>query len=433
MGRRPNNTSSIYYGSDGYWHGRVTVGIKDDGKPDRRHVRAKGENGEAEVIRKVRKLERERDTGKVRRAGERWTVETWLTHWIENIAIPPAVSQYTHSGYRTDVHRHLIPGIGAHRVERLRPEHLEQLYAKLLRADGETGGLNPGGVHHVHRTIRAALNVALRRGLFVGTNPATLAKIASPDEIEVDPYEVEEIQRLLDIASKRRNSARWAFALALGLRQGEALGLKWAHVDLDTKVLRVRRSRLRPRYDHGCGGTCGKKAGYCPERKQVNADTKDTKSKAGRRDIGLPDQLVSLLREHQAEQHVERSRAGQLWHEEGWVFAKPNGQALSPNADYHEWKDLLKAAGVRDARLHDARHTAATVLLLLGVPERAVMDIMGWSSTSMAARYQHVTARIRQAIAGQVDGLLWGTPKRMVAPRRRPHRTPSNGSKGDRK
>nr|WP_275264655.1 tyrosine-type recombinase/integrase [Jiangella asiatica] len=78
-----------------------------------------------------------------------------------------------------------------------------------------------------------------------------------------------------------------------------------------------------------------------------------------------------------------------------------------PGTDHHEWKRLLKAAGVRDGRLHDARHTASTVLLILGVPERTVMSIMGWSSTAMAARYQHVTDPMRRAVADQVDGLLW--------------------------
>ena len=89
----------------------------------------------------------------------------------------------------------------------------------------------------------------------------------------------------------------------------------------------------------------------------------------------------------------------------------PTGQPLNPNSDYHRWKALLKSAGVRDARLHDARHTAATVLLVLGVPERTVMGIMGWSSTSMAARYQHVTDPVRHAVAAQVGGLLWAHPE----------------------
>ena len=80
---------------------------------------------------------------------------------------------------------------------------------------------------------------------------------------------------------------------------------------------------------------------------------------------------------------------------------------MNPNSDYHRWKALLKHAEVRDARLHDARHTAATVLPVLGVPERTVIGIMGWSSTAMAARYQHVTGPIRRIAADQVGGLLW--------------------------
>ena len=107
MGRKPNGASSIYEGGDGYWHGRVTVGVKDNGKPDRRHVQAKTE---AEVIRKVRALERERDNGTVRKAGQRWTVEKWLNHWVENIA-GPVVRTNTLDGYRVAVRRHLIPGV----------------------------------------------------------------------------------------------------------------------------------------------------------------------------------------------------------------------------------------------------------------------------------------------------------------------------------
>ena len=96
-----------------------------------------------------------------------------------------------------------------------------------------------------------------------------------------------------------------------------------------------------------------------------------------------------------------------MWRDCGYVFTSPTGEPLIPSSDYHRWKSLLRAAGVRDARLHDARHTAATALLVLGVPERTVMGIMGWSSTSMAARYQHVTDPIRRTVADQVGGLLW--------------------------
>jgi integrase len=83
------------------------------------------------------------------------------------------------------------------------------------------------------------------------------------------------------------------------------------------------------------------------------------------------------------------------------------GAALNTVTDYREWKALLKAAGLREARLHDARHTGATVLLILGQPERTVMSLMGWSTTNMATHYQHVTDEIRVEVANQIDGLIW--------------------------
>lgn len=395
--RQPNGRSSIYLGKDGKWHGRVTVGIRDDGRPDRRHVERKTR---AEVTAAVRELEKQRDGGSVRKAGRAWTVEGWLTHWVETIA-PLAVNENTMVGYGVAVRKHLIPALGAHRLDKLRPEHIERFYGR-MQADGRRAGT----IHQIHRTFRTALNEAVRRG-HLTRNPVQLAKAPRISEEEIEPYTVEEVKRLLRAADGRRNSARWAVALALGLRQGEALGLKWADVDMERGVLMVRRSRRRPRYAHGCGGTCGRKAGYCPQRRRTNPETADTKSRAGRRTVGLPAQLVDLLRVHRAKQDVERAAAGERWVDEGWLFATPDGRGTSPRTDYDDWKELLADAKVRDGRLHDARHTAATVLLILGVSERAVMGLMGWSTTAMAARYQHMVDTVRVDVARQVDGLIW--------------------------
>jgi integrase len=400
MGRNSNGESSIYKGADGFWHGRVTVGVKDNGKPDRRHRSGKTRT---EVVAKVRKLEKLRDQGNMPKAGQRYRVETWLTYWVENIAAPPNVSENTHSGYEVDVRVHLIPGIGAHWLDKLAPEHLEKLYVKMLRDDKAAGT-----AHHVHRTIRNALNEARRRG-HIPQNPALLAKAPRLADDETEPYTVAEVRRLLVLVAGRRNGPRWVVALALGLRQGETLGLKWEHVDLDTGLMRIRRNRLRPKYEHGCGGTCRRKAGYCPGRKQTRADTGPTKSRAGRRVVGLPEPLIVLLRVHRDSQEAERKTARQLWHDEGWVFAKPDGRPLNPNTDYHEWKALIEEAGLPERRLHDARHTAATVLAILAVPTPTAMAIMGWSSAEMAARYQHILDSIRKGVADQVGGLLWPT------------------------
>ncbi|MBY8345214.1 site-specific integrase [Streptomyces spinosirectus] len=395
--RQPNGRSSIYLGKDGKWHGRVTVGVCDDGKPDRRHVERKTR---AEVTAAVRELEKQRDAKTLAKPGKPWTVKTWLTHWVETIA-PLAVNENTMVGYGVAVRKHLIPALGAHRLDKLRPEHIERFYGQMQAA-----GRKPGTIHQIHRTFRTALNEAVRRG-HLGRNPVQLAKAPRLREEEVEPYTVDEVQRLLRAADDRRNSARWAVALALGLRQGEALGLKWADVDLERGVLMVRRSRRRPQYAHGCGDTCGRKAGYCPQRQRTNPETADTKSRAGRRAVGLPAQLVDLLRVHRVKQDAERTAAGDSWSDEGWLFATPTGRGTSPRTDYDDWKELLDHAKVRDGRLHDARHTAATVLLILGVSERAVMGLMGWSTTAMAARYQHMVDTVRNEVAERVDGLIW--------------------------
>ena len=401
--RQPNGASSIYLGKDGNWHGYVTVGVKDNGKPDRRHVKRKTR---PETTKAVRELEKERDAGNVRKAGQIWTVESWLVHWVENIAALH-VSENTIDGYRVAVYHHLIPGLGAHRLPKLESEHLERFYKKM-----QDNGSAAGTAHQVHRTVRAALNEAKRRR-HLTENPATIAKAPRLEEEEVVPYTVEEVQLLLEVANRQRNAARWVIALALGLRQGEVLGLKWADVDFQLGVLVVHRGRLRPRYQHGCGDRCGRKPGYCPQKVNIRRETKETKSRAGRRPIGVPDELMKLLAQHRDEQDRERRLARDLWVEKGYVFTSPTGEPLNPNTDHHKWKQLLEAAGLRDGRLHDARHTAGTILLILGVPDTVVDAIMGWEpgqSARMRRRYQHLTDRVLRDTADKVGGLLWANP-----------------------
>lgn len=424
--RAPNGTSSIYLGKDGKWHGRVTMGVRDDGTPDRRHVER---DSEADVIKRVRELEKERDSGNVRKAGPVWTLEKWLRHWVEEIAAPSL--KYTSGrAYRTAVYLHLIPGLGAHRLDRIQPEHFERFYRKMLAS-----GAKPGTAHQVHRTAVTALNEAVRRG-HLGRNPASLARPPRVEEHEIRPFEIEEVQKLIETALLRRNGLRFVIALALGIRQGEALGLKWERLDRKAKTLRFPKQLQRHVWQHGCANPheCGKRwhkltpcppgcrhkkcppvcapdcvrhGQYCPQRRDGGLVEVDVKSRAGKRGIALPETLYALIEKHEAWQQAEREYAGTEWHEGGWMFTGPTGLPIDPRRDMEDWKELLSAAGLRDARLHDARHTAATVLLILEVPGRVVMDIMGWSEQDMLLRYQHVTEQIRRNVADRVEGLLW--------------------------
>ncbi|MEU6054162.1 site-specific integrase [Streptomyces xanthochromogenes] len=403
--RRANGETAIYFGKDGRWHARVPMGYRNNGEPYRRHITRASEDLLKE---EVKRLEKQRDQGTAQQPGKLWTVEKWLWHWVENIA-KEVVSENTYDGYEVAVRVHLVPGIGKHRIDRLEPEHLESLYRRM-----KAKGSKPATAHQAHRTARTALGEAVRRG-HAAKNAAALAKPPRVEEAEeeIEPYSVEEVQSLLIEVNKRRNSARWMLALALGLRQGETLGLRWTDVDLDHEYLKLRRNRLRPKYAHGCkeSDPCGRKAGYCPMREQVRRETKNTKSRAGRRAVPLPGPLVRMLRAHKEVQARERKAAGDQWTESEYVFTKPLGGPLSPNTDYHDWKKLIGDAGVRDARLHDARHTAATVLMLLGVPDRVIDQIMGWepgTSARMRARYLHVPDAMLKDVAQKIAEAIWG-------------------------
>jgi integrase len=377
QGRDANLRSSIYQGSDGRWHGRVTMGVRDDGTPDQRHVASKDKT---KVAARVRQRERQREGSSIIRPGRAWTVGQWLIHWLENIA-RPSLRYKPYIGYRTAVNKQLIPGLGAHRIDRIQPEHFEKLNARMMAS-----GLRPGTAHQVHRTARAAFGEAVKRG-YLPRNPVALAKPPRVEDAEVDPFEADEVSRILAFALTRRNGVRFVIALALGLRQGEALGLKWSRLHDPTRTLDIMRAVQRQTWQHGCADphACGSRyhkpmpcpkdckrhqracpppcphdctghARQCPQRHGGGLVEVDVKSRAGRRGIALPDQLHALIERHRHVQAREREHAGTEWHEGGWMFAQPNGKPLDPRRDLAEWKTLLCDAGVREARLHDARH-----------------------------------------------------------------------------
>jgi integrase len=403
--RAPNGESSIYYSdSDKLWHAWVTVGVKDDGSLDRRHRKGKDEKA---LRRRVNELVQARGAGHVAKTGSSLvTTEQWLKHWVENVAALK-VRPSTLAGYRVAVFHHLIPNTGKHRLEKIEPEHFEALYRKLLQA-----GSKPATVHQVHRTARTAFGVAYQRRL-IPRNPVALATPPTVDEIEIDPYTLEEVERILMTALKRRNGFRWVLALIFGFRQGEALGFQWSDFRIDdehagNETIYVRRNRLRPTYSHGCSDPCGKKwPGLCPQRVELLPKTGPVKSKAAERPFPVPRPIVFLARVHREAQRRERLAAGPLWIDEGWVIATETGDAVNPRTDWDDWKKLLKAAGVRDARLHDARHTAATLALLAGVLDRTAQVLFGWATAKNGERYRHVTRAVQRDAADRLEALVW--------------------------
>lgn len=193
---------------------------------------------------------------------------------------------------------------------------------------------------------------------------------------------------MLSAAQGRRNGVRWAVALGIGLRQSEALALRWSDLDFDAGTLTVNRTVHR---------VTGQGLVFA-----------EPKSERSRRRIALPRPLVDLLRVHRTEQLAERLRAGNRWEDGDLVFAQQNGRPLDKHSDWEAWRALLADADVRTVRLHDARHSAATTLLALGVPVRVVADLLGHSQTRVTQdTYQHVLPALAQDAADRMGAALW--------------------------
>ncbi|MGH3499775.1 MAG: site-specific integrase, partial [Nocardioidaceae bacterium] len=187
--RKPNRRSSIYYSeTDGYWHGWVYMGVKDDGSPDRRHRKAKTETV---VTAKVQKLEDERSAGTVAKVGERLTVEAWMQTWLTQIA-PRRVARSTlTSTYEPKVRRWIIPRLGRHYLDRLEPHHLDTFYMWLAEQD-----LKPNTILQIHRILARALKVAYQREK-IKRNVTALVEAPTGEYTEIEPFALDDAQAIL--------------------------------------------------------------------------------------------------------------------------------------------------------------------------------------------------------------------------------------------
>ncbi|MFI6458275.1 tyrosine-type recombinase/integrase [Streptosporangium amethystogenes] len=252
-------------------------------------------------------------------------------------------------------------------------------------------------------------------------------------------------------AGTRRNGARWSVALALGIRQGEALGLRWQYVDLDTGVIRAWFQIQRAEWQHGCadphkcgekwhrwpckkkcsdhghnpgckedckkqGHTCFKRtclkdctshADRCPKRTGGGIVFRQRKGKS-KLTLQCPPELLALLKAHRKIQAAERLKAGDRWEDHDLVFATRHGGPIERTEDWKVWKTILKQAGVRDIRVHDARHTAATLLIEQGVNIRVVQEVLGHTRVTTTERYAHVSTPLMRDAGERLASALWG-------------------------
>lgn len=407
--RAANGRSSIYQDGQGRWHGVVSMGTGLDGKLSRRHVSG---GSQTEVTNRVRDLERQRDAGAVSSTG-RTTVATWMSEWIDRREALGSVRRRTLDGYRVDQH-HVVAAIGSVRLDRLRPAHVEHLWQSMVDAG------RSGSIPHCRRTLMAAFNEAVHRGMLV-RNPVKLANTPRTETTEIEPYGVEEMARLLRAARDALNAPRWTLATVLGLRQGEVLGLQWSDLDLDEGTLTIRRQLQRLGWVHGCpdrtncltkAGIPAKRGADCPQRWGGGIVTRPVKSDAGRRTLALPATVTTELRAHRAEQ-AAKQLSSELWTAGpggGWVFTDGIGHPLDPRADLAAFKELCRAARLPVKRLHDLRHSAATMMLATDLDLRTAGQVLGHSQVALTARYSHVLADRKSVAAARIEATMFGRP-----------------------
>src|SRR5215510_3551282 len=232
--------------------------------------------------------------------------------------------------------------------------------------------------------LRRALGQAYKWGL-VARNVATLVDPPRTVKPEIR-HDHRGNERVSNSVKGNRLEALFTVVLAMGLRQGEALRLRWEDVDWESGVLRVRHSLQRI------------------NRKLV---LNEVKTKSSRRDLPLVDVVSTSLRAHRSRQLAERLVAGKDWQETGFVFTTTIGTPLDARNVVRTYHKALTDAGLELRRFHDLRHGCATLLLAQGVPIKTVSDILGHSQISITADiYGHVVPEAHRAALQAIDKVL---------------------------
>lgn len=369
--QRGHNEGSIYQRKDGRWVAAVTVDATRKRKSFYGATRK-------EVSEQLKIALREQQQG-LPVAVERQTMAQFLDRWLAD-DVKPTRQPKTYISYADTVRVHITPELGRHQLARLAPPHLQAL----LTAK-RASGLSPRSVADIRTVLRIALNRAMKWGL-VSRNVAALVDPPRVVRREVRPLTPEQARRFLDAAKGDRLEALYSVAIALGLRSGEALGLRWEDVDLDGRTLRVR---------------------FALQRIDGKLTLKEPKTEKSKRTVSMPDATVRALRAHRIRQVEERLLAGSRWQDRGFVFASTIGTPLEPSNVLKQFKAILERAELPKQRFHDLRHCCASLLLAQGVPARVVMDILGHTqiATTMDL-YSHVMPAAQRDAADLMDAIL---------------------------
>lgn len=302
----------------------------------------------------------------------------YLTRWLA--AIKPTIRPASYDRYRRVVEKQITPALGRIPLAKLTPLQVQDWYAALIAA-----GRSTTTVSLYHGILHRALDQAVKWGMLT-RNVCDAVDAPRPNNPEMRTWTAEQARVFLAATADDELAAFWRLALYTGMRRGELLALRWADVDFERGTLSVRRTLTR--------GESGLVFG-------------EPKSSAGRRSVAIPEPVVATLRTHRARQAERRLKAGPAWQDHDLVFERGDGTVLHPNVVTHTFPRLARRHGLPVIRLHDLRHTAATLMLANGEHPRIVQERLGHSDVSMTLnRYSHVTESMQRDAADRLARLL---------------------------
>ena len=357
------------------------------GKPRYRWHAAGASRGEAEkLLAEIVKRVHDGDY----RSPDKITVADYLLHrWLPSKRT--RVKPSTANSYERNIRLHINPNIGAIPLQRLQPEDLDELYVKLLtegKRNGGGGGLSAKSVRNIHATLQSALSDAARKATVV----RNVADTADPPSISrsgrsITVWTGDQLRRFLDAMADHELYPLYLLAATTGMRRGELAGLPWSNVDLDAARLTVNQQIVSVQY------------------KLIEGDLKTPTS---RRSIDLDPRTVAELRRHRRRQLEERMATGKRG-DDGYVFAKPDGSPIHPDLISQTFERAVAKLDVPRIRLHDLRHTHATILLQQNVHPKVVSERLGHSSVAFTMTvYQHVMPGLQAQAASTFETAVFG-------------------------
>jgi integrase len=367
----------------------LNLGIDSStGKRKQQWISVKGTKKEAE--KRLAEILHQLDTGTFMKPGKT-TLAEYLDRWLKEY-VWSNLAPRTAEGYEHIVRRHLIPGLGDIPLTQLKPEHLQRYYSEKLsggRCDRK-GGLSPKTVRHHHATLHDALENAMKWGL-LSRNPVDAVNPPRYQRPEWHTLSEDDIHTLLEAAKATPYYALFYLALFTGMRRSELLALRWCDVDLLLCQVHVTRT-----LHHLRNGEIVFRA---------------PKTAKGRRMVSLSPSTALVLREHREKQEATRAMLGIPPKDDDLLFSDLNGKPLLPDTITHAWIKLVRRTGLAGIRLHDARHSHASLMLKAGTHPKIVQERLGHASIQITLdTYSHVAPGLQEAAATRFDELV--TPRR---------------------